>query len=89
MAIQLSEVTTAADVIAKFQWRRQNSQKEKDEIDHSRLSINRSSKKKDSNLELYLCEVGGNIGKSYVLFLSTVRRKTSWLLREVGVIGRL
>lgn len=63
MAIQLSEVTTAADVIAKFQWRRQNSQKEKDEIDHSRLSINRSSKKKDSNLELYLCEVGGNIGE--------------------------
>lgn len=63
MAIQLSDHTTAADVVAKFQWRRQNSQKEKDDIDHSGLNINRSGRKKNATEGLALCEVGGNIGR--------------------------
>jgi len=64
MAIQLSKQTTVSEVVSKFQWQRQKSNKEKDEIDTSRLRI---KPKKDDDLavtELFLYEVGGNIGKS-------------------------
>ena len=57
MAIQLTEKTTASDVIAKFHWRRQNSIK--DEIDKSK---NKREKKENANVDFCLCETGGNIG---------------------------
>jgi len=68
MAIQLTDKSTASDVIAKFQWRRQHSVKEKDEIDTSRLKIMKSrkdkkEKEKARDIEFYLCESGGNIGE--------------------------
>jgi len=47
MAIQLSKQTTVSEVVSKFQWQRQKSNKEKDEIDTSRLRI---KPKKDDDL---------------------------------------
>ena len=68
MAIKLTDDTTAADVVAKFQWRRQNSQKEKDEIDTSNLRIDRSVKREVKGVKYHLCESGGNIGRCLKMF---------------------
>ena len=72
MAIQLSTQTTVAEVVSKFQWQRQKSNKEKDEIDTSRLRIkpketsltsrNEQEEHELALVNLYLYEVGGNIG---------------------------
>ena len=63
MAIQLSTHTTVSEVVSKFQWQRQKSNKKHDEIDTTRLYL---KPKADSDLavntELFLYEVGGNIG---------------------------
>lgn len=71
MAIKLTEETTAADVIAKFQWRRQNSQKEVDFIDTSRVKVDkeRPTSKKEGKVaaKFHLYECGGNIGKCDML----------------------
>lgn len=68
MAIQLSTFTTVAEVIAKFQWQRQKSQKEKDEIASDRLRISASEDLlkpgvADNGGKFSLYEVGGNIGE--------------------------
>ena len=66
MAIQLTESTTSADIIAKFNWRRQNSMKEKDPPDGPRMKVkNKKEKKKEKECksEYVLCEANGNIGK--------------------------
>ncbi|XP_066926427.1 rho GTPase-activating protein 7-like isoform X2 [Clytia hemisphaerica] len=63
MAIQLSTQTTVAEVVSKFQWQRQKSNKEKDEIDTSRLRIKPRQDNELALVDLYLYEVGGNIGE--------------------------
>ena len=63
MAIKLNDNTTAADVIAKFQWRRQNSQKERDDVDTARVKVDRTTGKKETKVvKMHLFESGGNIG---------------------------
>ncbi|XP_065651359.1 uncharacterized protein LOC100212474 isoform X4 [Hydra vulgaris] len=80
MAIQLTDKTTAADIIAKFQWRRQNSIK--DEIDKSKCN-----KIDDADVEYCLCETGGNIGErildpsSNISAILKVNPNVEWLLK--------
>lgn len=75
MAIQLTINTTVSEVIAKFQWQRQKSNKEKDEIDSERLHINLKSMAEGKHLnlagsvEFFLYEVGGNIGKTFTIMV--------------------
>ena len=70
MAVQVSPTTTAGEVVSKFQWKRQNSVKEKDEIDSTRLKLSLKPKKekreRQKDCVFYLCEVGGNIGKNFL-----------------------
>ena len=70
MAVQVFPTTTAGEVVSKFQWKRQNSVKEKDEIDSTRLKLSLKPKKEKRERQkdclFYLCEVGGNIGKNFI-----------------------
>ena len=70
MAVQVAPTTTAGEVVSKFQWKRQNSVKEKDEIDSTRLKLSLKPKKekreRQKDCVFYLCEVGGNIGKNFL-----------------------
>ena len=70
MAVQVAPTTTAGEVVSKFQWKRQNSVKEKDEIDSTRLKLSLKPKKdkreRQKDYVFYLCEVGGNIGKNFL-----------------------
>lgn len=75
--MQVSDLTTAADIIAKFNWRRQNSVKEADVQDLARLKISKSNRKdkKKENVQFVLCESGGNIGKWVILLLDRISNK--------------